>query len=220
MEHDTFECSSKHISKIDSMVFLESVKAKFTDFKKKHKDSSLLEMVFEAFGGISRLVQAKLYLTACNKVGKMVTCNERPKILNKGIIELGDNVRIWSNINRTKIFVEKSAILKVGSNSRINGAHISVSTEVLIGNNVRIAPYVLIMDDDYHQVSDHFSGTGKKKPIIIEDDVWLASNAKILKGVRIGKGSVVATGAVVTKDVPPYTVVAGVPAKVIKKIEV
>lgn len=74
------------------------------------------------------------------------------------------------------------------------------------------------MDDDYHDIGDHFSGSGKKKPIVIEDHVWLASNAKILKGVTIGKGSVVATGAVVTKDVPPYSVVGGVPAKFIKSI--
>ncbi len=195
-----------------------SIKSKISDFRKKHEGDSLFEMISEALGGISRLVQAKIYLRKCNKVGKLVTCNQKPLLKNKGWIELGDNVRIWSNINRAKIFVEKKAVLKVGNNCRINGAHISVSTEVIIGNNVRIAPYVLIMDDDYHDIGDHFSGAGKKKPIIIEDDVWLASNAKILKGVTIGKGSVVATGAVVTKDIPPYTVAAGVPAKVIKQI--
>jgi acetyltransferase-like isoleucine patch superfamily enzyme len=54
--------------------------------------------------------------------------------------------------------------------------------------------------------------------IVIEDDVWLGSSAIILDGVRVGKGAVVAAGAVVGKDVPPHTVVAGVPAKVIKEI--
>ena len=56
-------------------------------------------------------------------------------------------------------------------------------------------------------------------PVVIEDDVLIGANAVVLEGCRVGKGSVVAAGAVVTKDVPPYTVVAGTPAKVIKEID-
>lgn len=61
----------------------------------------------------------------------------------------------------------------------------------------------------------------EKKPendlkVIIEDDVWLGTGAIILKGVTIGRGSVIAAGALVTKDVPPYSIVGGLPAKVIK----
>lgn len=54
-------------------------------------------------------------------------------------------------------------------------------------------------------------------PAIIENDVWIGSNAIIMQGIRVGNGSVVAAGAVVTKDVPPYTIVGGVPAKIIRK---
>lgn len=57
------------------------------------------------------------------------------------------------------------------------------------------------------------------KPVVIEDEVVVGANAVILEGVTVGKGAVVAAGAVVTKDVPPYTVVAGVPARVIKQID-
>lgn len=56
-------------------------------------------------------------------------------------------------------------------------------------------------------------------PVVIEDDVLIGANAVILEGVRVGKGAVVAAGAVVTQDVPPHTVVAGIPAKVIKEID-
>jgi len=59
-------------------------------------------------------------------------------------------------------------------------------------------------------------GMGSFVPIVIEDDVWIGANATILKGVRISRGSIVGSGAVVTKDVPPYSIVGGNPAKIIR----
>ncbi|HTF81422.1 MAG TPA: acyltransferase [Cytophagales bacterium] len=197
---------------------LNSFTHRYREFKERNKDASFIEFLGSVYAAAMRLILAKIYLRKCQKVGAMVTVSKKPLLVNKGYIDLGDSVRIWSSINRAKIFVEKGGILKVGENSRINGAHISSSVSVEIGKNVRIAPYVIIIDDDYHDIKDHFAETSKKGAIVIEDDVWLAMSCKILKGVRVGKGSVVATGAVVTKDVPPYTVVAGVPAKVIKNI--
>jgi acetyltransferase-like isoleucine patch superfamily enzyme len=196
---------------------LNSFSQRYHEFE-RNKDASLFQFASSVWTAAMRLFWAKIYLRKCQKVGAMVTVSKKPLLVNKGYIELGDSVRVWSTINRAKIFVEKGGVLKVGENSRINGAHISVSQRMEIGKNVRIAPYVIIIDDDYHDIQDHFAETSKKGNIVIEDDVWLAMSCKILKGVRIGKGSVVATGAVVTKDVPPYTVVAGVPAKVIKNI--
>ncbi|MEH7581800.1 DapH/DapD/GlmU-related protein, partial [Priestia megaterium] len=61
-----------------------------------------------------------------------------------------------------------------------------------------------------------FEGYTKREPVIIEDRVWIGARCIILPGVTIGKGATVGAGAVVTKDVPPYTVVAGNPAKVVK----
>jgi acetyltransferase-like isoleucine patch superfamily enzyme len=55
--------------------------------------------------------------------------------------------------------------------------------------------------------------------VVIEDDVWIGAKASILPGVRIGRGAIVGTGAVVNKDVPPFTVVAGVPAKIVKELD-
>lgn len=197
---------------------LNSFSKRYHEFKERNKDASLFQFVSSIWSAGMRLFWAKIYLRQCQKVGAMVTVSQKPLLVNKGYIELGDSVRVWSSINKAKIFVEKGGVLKIGENSRINGAHISVSQRMEIGKNVRIAPYVIIIDDDYHDIQDHFAEMSKKGDIVIEDDVWLAMSCKILKGVRIGKGSVVATGAVVTKDVPPYTVVAGVPAKVIKNI--
>ncbi len=190
----------------------------YGDYKLKNADSGFLGFVFYLWQGFIKVLSAKIYLRTCQSVGSRVSVNKKPLLVNKGKMYVADEVRIWSNINRAKIFVEKGGELTIGRNSRINGCHISVSQKVTIGNNVRIAPYVIIIDDDYHDVADHFAETSKKGAITIEDDVWLAMCCKVMKGVTIGRGSVVAMGALVTKDVPPYTVVAGVPAKVIKQI--
>jgi acetyltransferase-like isoleucine patch superfamily enzyme len=196
---------------------VSAIRAQITQLKEKNKDNSLLEITQEILSAGWRLISAKFYLRNCNKVGSMVSTNGRPIIKNKGYISLGDRVRIWSIFNPTQIYVHKGAKFIVGSNSRINGVHITVKSEVTIGKNVRIAPYVLILDSDFHSAADHFSD-GKTSAVTIGDNVWIATKSMILKGVTIGEGAVVAAGSVVTKDVPPFTVVGGVPAKVIKKL--
>ena len=92
--------------------------------------------------------------------------------------------------------------------------------EIRIGNDVRIAPHVMIIaaNHKFDDVTRPIAKQGvERKSIVIEDDVWIAGRANIMAGVTVGRGSVVAAGAVVTHDVPPYSVVAGVPARVIKK---
>lgn len=102
---------------------------------------------------------------------------------------------------------------------------LTTRARLIIGNYVMFAPGVTIVTGDHRtdivgkymmQITD-----GDKRPeddldVCIEDDVWIGANATILKGVTIGRGSVVATGAVVTKSCPPYSVIGGVPAKVLK----
>ncbi|MBL7875056.1 MAG: acyltransferase [Cyclobacteriaceae bacterium] len=160
---------------------------------------------------------ARIYLRNCDKVGRWVSVNGRPYIINDGKMILSDEVRVWSTIERTKLYTGKNGTLRVGKNSRLNGVHIDARELVQIGDNVRIAPYTIILDSDFHDIKDHFAD-GLSKPVIIEDNVWLATRCTILKGVRIGKGSVVAAGSIVTKDVPPNCIVAGIPAQVIREI--
>ena len=173
----------------------------------------------ELVWGLYRLIIGKYYLRHCTQVGKFISVNGKPLIKNQGKIYLGDEVRLWSSVSQAKIFVEPGGILRVGQNTRLNGCHISVLEQVTIGKDVRIAPEVYIIDGDFHDVADHFA-RGKSSPIVIEDDVWLSYRCTVLKGVTIGKGAVVATGAIVTRDVPPYSVVGGIPAKIIRTIPV
>ena len=108
----------------------------------------------------------------------------------------------------------------IGDHTRI-GLHNTIIGPVEIGNHVNLAQGITVT-----ALNHNFSDTNKKideqgvgtNPVTIEDDVWVGANAVILPGVTIGEHCVIAAGAVVTKDVPPHSLVAGVPAKVIKQI--
>jgi maltose O-acetyltransferase len=92
---------------------------------------------------------------------------------------------------------------------------------IAIGNNCQIGPRVCFETMGHGMVYEPGKGRGRfSKPIVLEDEVWIGCGAIILQGVTIGKGAVVSAGAVVSKDVEPLTVVGGVPAKLLKKIDV
>ncbi|MDX9905750.1 MAG: acyltransferase [Bacteroidales bacterium] len=113
------------------------------------------------------------------------------------------------------ISVNKGARLELGSGISNNDADITCFNSITIGNHVYISKGVIIRDSDNHNVLKE--GYVQSKPILIGDNVWIGMRAIILKGVTIGDGAVVAAGAVVTRDVPPNTVVGGVPARVIRE---
>ena len=111
-----------------------------------------------------------------------------------------------------------------GGKIALNGCYINRNCtivshkEIIIGRGVTIGPNVCIYDHDHNlkYLLDNKLSPVVLESVVIEEKVWIAANATILKGVRIGKGAVIAAGSVVTKDVPPYAIVGGVPAKIIK----
>lgn len=105
--------------------------------------------------------------------------------------------------------------LELGSGFFNSNVRIRCKESIKIGERVTIAHDVTIMDYDGHYLTE--DNHQISKPIVIEDGAWICTRATILKGVTIGSGAVVAAGALVTKDVPANTIVAGVPSKVIKK---
>ena len=105
----------------------------------------------------------------------------------------------------------------IGDHTRI-GLHCTIIGPVTIGSHVNLAQGVVVtaLNHNFSDKSLRIDQQGiSTRPVVISDDVWVGANAVILSGVTIGTHAVVAAGAVVTKDVPPHTVVAGVPAKVI-----
>ncbi|MBC7891004.1 MAG: acyltransferase [Sphingobacteriaceae bacterium] len=168
--------------------------------------------------GGTRYLSARYALRHCEHVGTMTTVRGWPRVRGKGQIVVGKNVRIWSQLGTTDIHAWPGARIEIGDGSFINTACILSARHLIrIGRNCQIANQVILMDNDFHGTIDR-DAEPAPSPIILEDNVWLATRCTVLKGVRIGEGAVVAAGSVVTKDVPPYSMVGGVPAKFIKSL--
>jgi virginiamycin A acetyltransferase len=145
----------------------------------------------------------------------------------------------WRKINRhNKTFAGNYFpidVVSVGNNSygllNVKSFCKEAGEKLEIGNYVSIASDVQFVLGGQHQMNsvttfplkayfsriDNKLDSNSKGPIIIEDEVWIGTSAIILSGVRVGKGAIIAAGSVVVKDVPPYTIVAGNPCKIIKK---
>lgn len=111
--------------------------------------------------------------------------------------------------------------LHIGHHTRI-GLHNTIIGPVSIGNHVNLAQGVVVsgLNHNFQDTTKRIDEQGvSTSPITIHDDVWVGANSVITAGVTIGRHSVVAAGSVVTKDVPEYTVVAGTPARVIRKMK-
>ena len=132
-------------------------------------------------------------------------------------IELGNNVSIMSQ----SFLYAEDAVLKIGDNFSMNTNSCLVANggRIYIGDNVLIAQNVVVRaaNHNHDSVVIPIKNQGHKYGTIhIEDGVWIGANSVILSNVTIGKHSIVAAGAVVTKDVMPFTIVGGVPAKIIQ----
>lgn len=162
----------------------------------------------------------KLFFPKCRLI-------RRPFVIRgKKFIDLGRNLTTGVGCRLDAFPLSREIRLTIGNNVQMNDyVHIGAISCVKIGNDVLIASKVFITDHNHGQYSgddqdrpDSLPIERKlfSKPVVIEDKVWIGEFVSILPGVTIGQGSIIGTMSVVTKDIPPYSIAVGSPARVIK----
>jgi len=162
---------------------------------------------------------AKVWLRDVTVVGSGVRTLHKPNIENLGFMSIGHNTLLRSINVPVELATAPGARLEIGHDCFINyGVSIGCTRSVTLGARCRIGPYVMIVDTNFHDLYDR-NLRPEPEPVVLEDDVWIGAKASILPGVTIGRGAVVGTGSVVTKNVQPFSVVGGVPAKLMKVLD-
>ena len=145
----------------------------------------------------------------------------------EGRVDFGDRVVVGYAFGaclgsgEVRLHAGAGAVVSVGSGTHFNNnVQVFAATGVAIGSRCLIGDAVLIMDADGHGLAPErrHDSAGPSSSVVVEDNVWIGSRAIILKGVTLGEGCVVGAGSVVTRTVPPRTVVAGNPARVIRTL--
>lgn len=163
-------------------------------------------------------LRARWYLRRATRVGA-VRLHGRALVTNwGGDLRFEDGVRLDGGTVRLEFVCFPRARLQVGAGTYINyGSTFSASERVEIGRNCVIGQYAIVMDNDYHDVEDH-RALGASRPVRVEDDVWLGARVTVLPGAHIGRGAVIGAHSVVRGEIPAYTLAAGAPARVIRRL--
>jgi acetyltransferase-like isoleucine patch superfamily enzyme len=194
----------------------------------------LFRLLYAAHVGVRESVEQGLRFfwyepllrSQCESVGSGFRMEQLPYVWGTGHIVIGERVRLSG----------KSAIsfhhagegvpeLRIGDDSFVgHDCSLAIAWSISIGRHVLVAGGVRISDYDGHPVDAAARRAGDPtppdgvRPVVVEDDVWIGTDARILKGVRIGARSIVGSGAVVTRSVPPDVVVAGNPARIVRRL--
>lgn len=145
-------------------------------------------------------------------------------LADDSIICIGDGCSFNSNGYQNHIGLNHRCILTtmnagaelmLGKNVGVSSTSITSFKSVVIGDNVRIGANCVIADGDFHMDDPR---VGEPDPIVIEDNVWLGYGVIVMKGVRIGKNSIIGMNSVVTKDIPDNCIAAGTPCRFIKHL--
>lgn len=174
-----------------------------------------LEQIIYRIAYVKRGERTSIALNARLDVGRKLSLQPHP-LAHPFELASGSRVESYATINTYHGSVVTGMNVGIGIGSVIIGP-------VKLGNNVNIAQYVFITGENRRHSATREGLESSLKgvdlgEVVIGDGVWIGAGAKVLPGVTVGEGSVIAAGAVVTRSVPPYSVAAGVPAKVIKSL--
>ncbi|WP_405294425.1 acyltransferase [Algibacter sp. Ld11] len=169
------------------------------------------------------------------KTPKRLSINGRVKVLNKGSIFLGENIRINSGKNyntiggdvRTNIIVAKNSVFSIGNNVGISNSTFFCSKKIQIEDDVLVGGGCKFYDTDFHALNykERMNPYKRNMPdrevrssaILVKNGAWIGGHSIILKGVTIGSNSIIGAGSVVSKSIPENEIWAGNPVKFIRK---
>lgn len=192
----------------------------------------ILKSIYNIIKNIKMLLKLRNFKNNA-VLGDKFKCTDRANCINesrnKKSIKIGNNCTICGILR-----VDEKGKIRIGDYTTIRyNSDLGAADSITIGSHVIISNNVTIIDNNSHPIEPEIrynmceSGFQSElwkwkysvsKPITIEDNVWIGEKSVVLKGVTIGEGSIIAMHSVVTKDVPPYTIVAGNPAKVVKTL--
>ncbi|HEX7604801.1 MAG TPA: hypothetical protein VF316_24450, partial [Polyangiaceae bacterium] len=182
---------------------------------RRDKELPLRELVAKVVRFGTAVALAPFHLRDCDVVGANARTPFGPPIVdNRGRIVIGDLVQIISRFVPVRFVAAPGGTLEIGDSVLINyGTVLSAEQRVVVGSRVSIGPHSRIADHD--EPGDLHPGAPEE--VHIGDDVWLGARVRVMKGSRIGAGTVVAAGGVVSGELPPGVVAAGVPARARRK---
>lgn len=192
----------------------------------------LVHAIFNIRDNFNSLISRLQIQLQGGKIGENVKIRGRIFFRNRGgNLSIGNNVTINSSrranpaglSDRFSLTVQKDAVFEICECSGMSNCTIFCATEIRIGSHVMIGVDCRIYDWDFHPIS-HLDRRNSLQPniksasVIIEDDVFIGAGSSILKGVRIGQGAIIGSGSVVVKNIPPFQVWGGNPAKFVRDL--
>lgn len=149
------------------------------------------------------------------QIGRNLVVNGRLAIRGPGRVVIGDDVQVGMTV--TPWTQTEEAVIVIGSRTFLNGTRISCHERVEIGEDCIMAD-CRILDTDFHGSDPEERQQYQSSAVVIESNAWIAINAVVLKGVRIGSGSTVTPNSVVSEDVPPRVIYGGNPGRLLKQL--
>lgn len=170
-----------------------------------------------AIAKLRRSARARLLRRRLAAAGASILVEPGAAVTGGHRVELADGVRLMANCH---LWATDAGQISIGARTYVgSNSWVVANASVRIGANVLIAPFCYIQDTDhgFEDVSVPIQDQpSKSTPIVIEDDVWLGAHVVVTRGVTIGRGSVVGAGSIVTRDIAPYSIAVGSPARVVR----
>ena len=165
------------------------------------------------------LLNAQIQMRGRARVPLSVRLHGKVHIRGGGHIALGEGITLFGSVVPLELFSHQGAHLVIGDHTFINyGSSISAHKLVQIGHYCLLGHYTFILDNDHHDLRQHHM-LPPSAPVVIGDHVWIGSHVSILPGVHIGSFAAIGAGSVVTKDIPPYSLAVGNPARVVRSLD-